>query len=445
MNPQSKDLIEQARQARTVALAKGAQGVRATVHRTTDSSVERRDGRIDRVRESTSLSLSVVLFVDGRYSSNSTSDLRPLAVDKFITESIAMTRALSIDAARVLADSDRYSGRTSADLRLFDPELSSVSPDWRRQMVSDLEGGARSIPSLHKQIQSVLATCSTSVSELAKVTSNGMEGAQATTNVSLSATVSVRDVNGRKPSAGWSATTMWRSKLPAAVEVGQKAAQRAVRRIGAGARATGEYRCVIENAAAGRLLDALLGALDGGNIQQRKSFFAGRIGQSVAGPTLTITDDPHMAEGLGSSAFDYEGMATRPRPILERGVLRGYYLDTYYARKLKVDPTSGARGNLVFAPGGRDLDGLLQEMGTGMLITGFIGGNSNTATGDFSFGVQGHWVEAGRRVAPIAEMNLSGNHLAFWNKLVEVGNDPYVYSSNRRPSLRFESVQFSGK
>jgi len=445
MSNGSRDLLEQARQAMKIALSQGAQGARATVHRSTDSSVERRDARVERVRESTSLSLSLALYVDGRYSSNTTSDMRPQALAQFIGESVAMTRALAPDPNRVLADPDRYASRIATDLKVFDQEILTVSPDWRTQMTSELEAGARSLPDIHKQILSVQTSCSTNLSELAKVTSNGMEGAEANSSFSLVANVTVRDASDRKPAAGWSATTIFRSKLPPPHEIGQRAAQRAARRIGATSRATGEYPCVIENVCANRLLEAFWSALDGGAVQQKRSFLETKLGQTVASPLMHVTDDPHVIEGLGSTSFDYEAMATRPRVVLDKGVLRSFYIDTYYGRKLKTAPTSGARGNLVWERGGRDLDGLLAEMGHGMLITNFIGGNSNSATGDFSFGVQGQWIEAGRRVRPIAEMNLSANHLTFWRKLLEVGNDPYPYSSNRRPSLRFDAVQFSGK
>jgi PmbA protein len=157
-----------------------------------------------------------------------------------------------------------------------------------------------------------------------------------------------------------------------------------------------------------------------------------------------VTDDPHVPEGLGTRTFDGEGMTTRPRVIFENGVLRDYYLDTYYAKKLGKTPTSGARTNLIWRTGNRNIEELIGQMGTGLLVTGFNGGNSNSATGDFSFGIQGLWVDDGKIVEPVSEMNLSGNHLTFWRKLVELGSDRFMSSSNQRPSLRFEKVQFSG-
>jgi len=125
-------------------------------------------------------------------------------------------------------------------------------------------------------------------------------------------------------------------------------------------------------------------------------------------------------------------------------VVKSFFLDTYYGRKLGKEPTSGGWTNLTWPTGQRDPEAMTRAMGKGILITGFNGGNSNTASGDFSFGIQGHWVEGGKIVAPVAEMNLAGNHLEFWNRLLELGNDPFLYSSNRRPSLRFDKVQFSG-
>jgi PmbA protein len=164
----------------------------------------------------------------------------------------------------------------------------------------------------------------------------------------------------------------------------------------------------------------------------------------VLGKNLSITDDPFLVEGLGSGTYDGEGMSLKKMPVFEKGVLRTFYLDTYYASKLGMEPTTGGQSNLVFSAGDKDLEGLLKVMGQGILVTGFSGGNSNSATGDFSIGIRGLWIENGKIVRPVAEMNLAGNHLKFWKKLVELGNDPHPYSSWRTPSLRFEKIQFSG-
>jgi len=147
--------------------------------------------------------------------------------------------------------------------------------------------------------------------------------------------------------------------------------------------------------------------------------------------------------GLASRAYDEEGLTLRRRFLFEKGVLKTFLLDTYYASKLGRRPTSSTTTNLIFPLGKRNLSELLAAMGTGILVTGFSGGNSNPATGDFSVGVRGMWVEGGRPVRGISEMNLSGNHLEFWKGLLELGSDPF-YDVWRTPSMRFGPVQFSG-
>ncbi|HEY3357141.1 MAG TPA: TldD/PmbA family protein [Polyangia bacterium] len=439
----TNDLLAQAKAAVAAATKRGAQGARASAARSRDSTLEWRNGKLDRIRESTTVGLSLVLFVDGRYSSSSTSDLRPAALERFIDESIALTRLLAQDPHRGLADPARYGGRLEADLGLLDPAVLEVDPGDRRRVAQELEAAARGAPGADRLI-SVETGCSDDLFEGALATSNGMEGVATRSSFWVWAEATVGDEGGRKPEGGWSAGDRRKRALPPLAGIGREATRRALDQVGAKPAKTGEYACIVENRAAGRLLGAFLEPLDGSYIQQRRSFLAGKLGQAVASPVLTLTDDPHLPGGFGSRLYDGEGMATRRRPLFEQGVLRGYYLDNYYARKLKLEPTSGQRTNLVYAHGPRDLKALTAAMGDGILVTGFLGGNSNAATGDFSLGVRGHLVERGRVTRPVAEMNLSGNHLTFWKRLVELGSDPYPYSSNRCPSLRFDRVQFSG-
>jgi PmbA protein len=130
--------------------------------------------------------------------------------------------------------------------------------------------------------------------------------------------------------------------------------------------------------------------------------------------------------------------------IIEKGVLRNYYIDNYYGKKLEMEPTSGSTSNLVFVHGDKSPEVLIKELERGILVTGFIGGNSNTTTGDFSFGISGLLIEKGEIVKPVNEMNISGNAKEFWKRLLATGNDPYPYSSWYVPSMLFEKVHFSG-
>jgi PmbA protein len=159
---------------------------------------------------------------------------------------------------------------------------------------------------------------------------------------------------------------------------------------------------------------------------------------------LTIIDDPFIKKGLGSRLFDGEGIAAKVMPVIEKGILKNYYIDTYYGRKLGMNPTTGSSSNIILELGTKSLDDMVKQVNRGILITSFLGRNSNSTTGDFSFGIQGFLIENGDIVKPVNEMNISGNLGEFWNMLVAVGNDPYPYSSMQTPSLMFEGIQFSG-
>ena len=200
----------------------------------------------------------------------------------------------------------------------------------------------------------------------------------------------------------------------------------------------------MEARAARGLLWHLVGPLSGASLQQRESFLEGKLGSAVASRELSLTDDPLLREGLASRPYDGEGISTKRRALFEKGVLKTYLLDVYYANKLKLTPNSGATTNVLVAPGTRSKDQLTADMKDGIVITSFLGGNSNGTTGVFSLGLAGYRVVAGKRAEAVGEMNISGNHLDFWKRLVAVGNDPYLYSSLRSPSLLFEKVSVAG-
>jgi PmbA protein len=440
----SSELLEIARATVQSARKKGARDVRAAVYRSRESVVEWRNGKLDRVRESTKAGLSVSLYVDGRYSSNTTSDLRRDAIDRFLSETVAITRVLQPDPHRRLPDPRRYRGRHTGDLQLYDAKgAAEMTSGERRRVAAALEAGARAAPGAER-ILVVTSTCSDSRGESALVASNGMEGTRQGTTFSMFAMAVVKDVGARKPTGYWYASARQRAALPSPESVGREAARRANLCVGEKPAKSGLYPCIIENAVVERLLFGLLGPLSGNAIQQRRSFLAGRIGKTVAAPLLTITDEPLLPGGLDSRPYDGEGMSTVSRPVVEKGVLRTYFLDTYYANKLGMEPTIAEPTNLAFVPGKRDLVGLLRAVNNGILVTAFSGGNTNPANGDFSIGIRGQWIEKGEVVRPVAEMNLAGSHRDLWRKLEEVGSDPYLSSSVRSPSLRFSAMQFSG-
>lgn len=130
--------------------------------------------------------------------------------------------------------------------------------------------------------------------------------------------------------------------------------------------------------------------------------------------------------------------------MIDEGILRDYYIDWYYSRKLDCEPTTGGPTNLIIPPGERSVEEIMKDVDRGILVTGVIGGNSNSTTGDFSLGIFGQLFDHGKPVQPVAEMNIADNHLQFWNKLTEIANDPWMYSTRQLPSLVFKDIVVSG-
>jgi PmbA protein len=232
--------------------------------------------------------------------------------------------------------------------------------------------------------------------------------------------------------------------MPPAELIARRAVKRAVGRLGQKKMDSGKYDMVVENRSAGRIVRLLYGPMRASSLQQKNSFLEGKLGEKIASEKFTIIDDPFIKSGLGSRLYDGEGLAAQRRVMIENGILKSYYVDSYYGRKLGMEPTTGSSSNLVVEPGAESMEDLVRKMKKGILVTGFIGGNSNSTTGDFSVGIYGVYVEDGETAGPVYEMNISGNLTELMDRLVEVGNDPNVYSSWRIPSLYFADVQFSG-
>ena len=432
-----------AKDAVRVALKAGANGVAARIAKIREVGVQWRDGQIEQVTESTTRGLGLSLYVDHRFASVSTSDLRREAIEPFITDAVAMTRTLSEDPFRTLPDPALYANRPTLDLEFADPDYRAMTAARRRDLARAIEDAARGVPNAER-ILSVTTSVSDSRSEMFRVTSNGFEGERIDTSFWLSGSVTVRDDDGRRPEDGDFSGGRFVRQLGDPVLVGESSAKRALARLGSTKVPSGIMTMVLDNRSGGRLAGALLSPLAASAIQQRRSFLEGRAGETVGAPLLHVTDDPLIPQGFGSRHFDGEGISSRRLPLFEAGVLRNYYVDTYYGKKLNLAPTTGSTSNLDWARGPKSQAELIAEAGDGVFVTGFLGGNSNGTTGDYSLGIQGFMIRKGAVAEPVAEMNISGNQLALWKRLVGVGNDPYAYSPLRTPTLVFEGVSFAG-
>jgi PmbA protein len=437
------DMLDVAQSCIEIAKRGGAADASARAYRLRDLELDYRDGKVEKISESTTRGVNIELFVDGHYSTVSTSDLRPDALRTLIGDTITLAKAISPDPFRALADPALFKGQAAADLQLEDSGYDRVTTDEGRRAAQAAHDGARSIPG-SSAILSVTSSFSSNLTETWMMTSNGFSGSNRATAFYVATEVSAKDGDGRRPEEfDYAGARHWKA-LQSPQSIGASAAHRTLARVGSKKGESAAMSVVVENRAAGRLLSLLTAALQGSALQQKRSFLEGKLGQRLFSPLMTVTDDPLLAQGFGSRKFDSEGIAARPRVLFDRGTLSSYYIDSYYGRKLQMPPTSGSATNLSWALGDKSRQQLVSAIKEGILITSFIGGNSNSGTGDFSVGVSGFRVRGGAVAEPVAEMNLSGNHLEFWNKLVAVGNDPFAHSALRTPSLVFEGVSIAG-
>ena len=430
------DILSLARKGKAAACA-------VRVGSTTSRRVVHRDGQWEELQGSTTLGATVRLFVDGRYAVHRTSDLRPESLAAFLTEAIGLTRQVMPDEHRKLPEPSLYAPKTPPALELANPAIAQLTLEHRKQAALAAFTACRD--KLGDKGISVTATFDDSRSLGCIAHSDGFASSLEDTSCSVSATAAVLDPDGGRPSDWSYSSACHLADLVDPAKIGAHAAERALRAIGAKKIDTGAYELLVENRACGKLLWGLLNPLFGSSIFNKQSWAADLAGLPVGASILSITDDPLVVRGLGSRTYDGEGLGARRLPVFDQGVLRGFYIDTYYGSRLGRAATTGSPSNLVVTPGASDFPALLSRVKRGLWINRFIGGNNNGTTGDFSMGLGGFLVENGRIVHPVIELNLSANHKTFWHQLAAVGSDVQVNSSVRTPSLLFAPILIAGK
>jgi PmbA protein len=428
-------VIDKARQA-------GVKDCRVSISKRRSVNIRYRDKKPEVIKEATSQGLYLEVYTDNKFAGKSTPDFRKTTLESFISDLVFNARLMEEDPYRTLPDPKYYAGRTSLDLQLADASHEKLTSEERHNMAKAVEeaclakGGSKVI--------SVEANENDDSSEEFVMSSNGFEGFTNTTSYWTGASMTAQDEGDRRPAGYYGVGCRYRKDLPSLQETGIKTAQRTLDLMGGKKIATETLPVIIENRGTPRVLSGLISAMSGGNIQQKRSFLADKKGQAIGSKLLTIQDNPFIPRGLGSRYFDGDGFPTRKRDLISQGVLSEFMIDWYYSRKLELEPTSGSITNLVVPPGSRSVEAIIKDLGRCMLITDFIGGNSNSTTGDFSVGVIGKLYDKGEFVQNVAEMNIADNHLNFWNKLIEVANDPWLYSQARVPSLVFDKVVVAG-
>lgn len=442
----SQTLLERAQQAVELARAAGAADAWATASEQRHTSLAFRDGKPDTVSEATTRSLEIKLYVDGRYGVYSTTDLREPRLRDFIREAVPLTRQLQADPDRRITPASLFPSAAGPDLQLSDDAASRLEGAQRLDWCRTMDAAARPEP----RLISASSRVEDGQVQTASASSNGFSGTYGSTTVGLVSILSLRDsgagaqASERRAEGMDFAVCLHLEDLPDARRIAEGALARARARLGSRQGPTIKTALVVESRAANSLIKDLLAPAAAASIQQGQSFWPALMESPAFSDKLSILDDPLRPRGLASRPYDREGIAARRLALIERGVPKAVYADTYYGAKAKLPITTSEPSNQIVQPGTRGLAELVRSVGDGILVTGWAGGNADPTTGEFSQGLNGHVIRHGEIAEPVVGMIVTGSLPRLFANLVEVGNDPFPYDALLTPSLVFEGVQFSG-
>jgi PmbA protein len=420
----------------------GAKDCKISISKSRSVEINYRDRNPEVIKEATTQGLYLDVYINGRYAGKSTPDFRRSTLSGFISGLIDNAKIMEEDPFRTLPDAKYYEGRSSQNLQLTDPLFQQLTPEERHKMVKSVEEAC--LQEGGDKVISVEAGETDDRWDSFILTSNGFEGSISGSYFQIGASMTAQDEGDRRPAGYHYIGCRFRSDLPSLEKVGSEAAKRTLDLMGGRKIATETLPVILENRNASRILNGLLSPLTGESIQQKRSFLADKKGKTFASKLLTVQDDPFIIRGLGSKLFDDDGFPSKKRDLINEGMVNEFMIDWYYSRKLGCEPTSGSFSNLIIPPGKRSVNEIIKDLDRCILITDYIGGNSNPTTGDFSVGIAGKLYDKGQFVQNVAEMNIADNHLNFWNKLIEIANDPWVYSQVRFPSLVIDKVVVAG-
>ncbi len=431
------DVVEQ---ALAEAQKSGASAAEAGVNINQGLSVTVRLGEVETVEHNRDKSMGVTVYFGQRTGSASTTDFSPAALRETVRAACTIAKFTAQDDCAGLADPDRLA-KNFPDLDLCHPWNPGM--DRAIELARTAEAAARQVDA--RITNSEGANLSTHEGLEVYGNTHGFLGTAVGTRHSLYLSVIAQDSSGMQRDY-WYTVARAVEGLEPPEKVGREAAQRTLRRLGSRKLSTRQCPVLYEAPLATSLLSHFVSAVRGTSLYRQASFLLDSIGQPVFADFVRIHEQPHLKGAQGSAAFDSEGVVTEPRDLIRDGILQGYVLDSYSARKLKMTTTGNAGGvhNLTIDPGKDDLAALVKRMHTGLLVTELIGFGVNTVTGDYSRGAAGFWVENGAIQYPVEEITIAGNLKDMFRRISAVGNDVDIRGNIRSGSILIESMTVAG-
>jgi PmbA protein len=439
------------------AMKAGASDAEAVVREGDEFSVTVRMGEVETLKESGSRGLGVRVFLGQRSASTSTSDLTPDGIRQLIEGAMGLARLTAEDPFSGLPEAGEF-GSITDDLHLFYPDVYSLPGPERIEWAKRAEAAALSADPRITNSQG--ATFEAATGHRVMANSRGFAGGYRTSYAAVAAAPLAKDENGQmQRDAGWSGARRI-GDLDSPESVGKEAARRTLRRLGARRVPTQRVPVVFAPEVARSLIGSVFEAASGDSVWRSASFLAGKLGESIAAPGITIVDDnfmlmPNGVGGYGSSPFDGEGLPSLRTVVVEDGVLRNYLLNAYAARKLGMKSTHNASrglagtpgigsGNLFLQPGTQTPEEMIAAIPAGLYVTSLMGFGTNLVTGDYSRGATGLWIENGELTHAVEEVTVAGNLREMFRNITAIGNDLVFRTSTACPTLRIDGMTVAG-
>ncbi|MFZ2628021.1 MAG: metalloprotease PmbA [Rugosibacter sp.] len=422
------------------AAKNGATACEVDVSESVGQSVSVRRQEVDTIEYNRDKGLGVTVYLGQRRGHASSSDFSPAAVKETVAAALAIARYTAADDCAGLPDA-KLLAKKSPDLDLFHPW--DVQVPAAIDLAKRCEQAALDVSPLITNSEG--ATVGTQQAHFISANSLGFMDGYASTQHYVSCSVIAGEGEGMQRDS-WYTASRDAARLSAVDRIGDYTARRALARLGSRKLSTRKCPVIFEAPLAIGLIGNLTHAISGGALYRKTSFLQNSLGQKIFPDFVSISERPHLKGGMASSAFDSDGVATHDRELVQNGVLQGYLLSTYSARKLGMQTTGNAGGahNLLVTPGKHDFAGLLREMGTGLLVTELMGQGVNYLTGDYSRGAAGYWVENGVIVYPVAEITIAGNLREMFAGIVDIGKDIDLRGGKRVGSILLGQMTVAG-
>ena len=423
------------------ANAGGATAAETDVSQAIGLSVTVRKGEVETISYNRDKGIGITVYIGQRRGHASSADFSAAAITASVGKALAIARYTAEDSCAGLADLDRLA-REFPDLDLYHPW--DLTVEAAIEMGCETEAAALAVDPRLTNTEG--STVSRGESEFVYANTLGFLGGYRSSRHHIDCAVIGEDDGGMQRDY-WYTAARAAGDLEPAVAVGRMAGERTIRRLNARQLGTLECPVLFEATEAADLIGSFVGAVSGGSLYRKSSFLLDSLGRQVFAALVSIREEPHLKRGRGSAPFDNEGVATKSRDVVKEGVLQGYFLGSYSARKLGMSTTGNAGGNhnLIVAPGDDDLPALLKRMGRGLLVTEQLGHGVNLVTGDFSRGAAGFWIEGGEIAYPVEEITIAGNLKDMFREIVAIGHDVDRRSSRHVGSILIGRMTVAGR